>query len=395
MSKRLKEKYSLDEYIPIFRSSIPSELHEVIEILWEQDKDVYIVGGAVRDCLLGFFVTDFDIITNTRPEEMLQLFSDKGIKAKPIGGEFGTIMGILGKKVTFDISTFRQEIFPSSGPPEIVFVNTLDEDLPRRDFSFNAIVYDPRSQKFIDKFNGFQDLQEGIIKTIGDPLTRFTEDGTRIIRLARFVSQFNLKVHPEILVALETIGMNARFFNYSTLQKEFFKLLSLQDPRKGLILLWTTDILNSLFPNFPILKGEFDDIKTKKILHYFSKIPSRDVWIKLFGLLLFLSEEKKQTEENWLSVGSGFKISSKEQKKLMHIFHSWLKFPPFPESMELKRWIRATGINTSEDLVQLIFLKAEMEERSDILMKKEKYLKEVQIILDSFRQRSSVNYKLS
>ncbi|MFX1505423.1 MAG: CCA tRNA nucleotidyltransferase [Promethearchaeota archaeon] len=393
MSKRPKENNSLNDFIPIFRNSIPSELHEVFEVLWEHDKDVYIVGGAVRDCLLGFPVTDFDIITNAYPEEGLKFLSAKGIKVKPIGGEFGTILAILGKNTTFDISTFRQEIFSFFGPPEIVFVNTLEEDLPRRDFTINAIVYDPRTQKFVDKFNGFHDLQEGKIKTIGDALTRFTEDGTRIIRLARFISQFDLEVHSEVLAALQSIGKNARFFSYSTLQKEFFKLLSLQDPRRGLSLLWTTEILTSLVPNFPISKVE--DVEAEKILFYYRKIPSRDVWIRFFGLLLFLSEEKSQTEENWLSISLDLQISSKEQKKLMHIFHSWLKFPSFPETKKLKRWIRATGINTSEDLSQLIFLKAELEERSDILIKKEKYLKGVQIILDSFRRRSSDNNSLS
>jgi tRNA nucleotidyltransferase/poly(A) polymerase len=395
MSKRVEKNYSLNDFIPIIRNSIPSELHVVFEALWEQDKEVYIVGGAVRDCLLGHSVTDFDIITNAHPEEILQLFINKGIKVKPIGGEFGTILAILGKNAAFDISTFRQETFSSSGPPKIVFVDTLEEDLPRRDFSFNAIVYDPKNQKFIDNFKGFQDLQEGKIKTIGDALTRFTEDGTRIIRLARFVSKFNFEIQPEILSALQTIGKNARFFSYTTLKKEFFKLLSLQDPTKGLKLLWRTEILNSIFPNFPKMKANVEDIKIDKILFNFLKIPSRDIWIKLFGLLLLLSKEKTQTEETWLSVGLDLKISSKEQKKLIHIFQSLLKFPPFPESKKLKRWIRATGINTSEDLVQLIFLKAELEERSDILIKKEEYLKEVQIILDSFRRRSSINNKLS
>ncbi|MHA2203890.1 MAG: hypothetical protein ACW991_09390, partial [Candidatus Hodarchaeales archaeon] len=373
--------------------SIPSELRVVFEILWAQHKEVYIVGGAVRDCLLGFPISDFDIITNTHPEEIEKVLNDKGIKTKPIGSEFGTILVIVGKGAAFDVSSFRHEIYSSTSPPEIVFVDSLKEDLPRRDFRFNAIAYDPRKRRFIDKYDGFKDLQQGVIQTIGDSYTRLSEDGTRIIRLARFVSQFNLNVHSDLLAAVFAIGKKARFFSYPTLKKELFKLLSLPDATKGLRLLWDAKILIALFPSFPLSKSDIDSGRSEKILRKFSKIPSRDIWIKIFGLLVFLSEEVNQTEETWLSVGLDLKITSKEQKKLIHFFRSWLNFPLYPESKELKRWIRATGINTSEDLVQLIFLKEELEERSDILIKKEKYQKEVQNILDSFRRSYLDNIK--
>ncbi|UCG03286.1 MAG: CCA tRNA nucleotidyltransferase [Candidatus Heimdallarchaeota archaeon] len=393
MSKNPEPMRKLSDYTSILSNSIPTELRLVFEILWAQHKEVYIVGGAIRDCLLGSPTIDFDIITDARPEEVEKFLNAKGIKTRPIGGEFGTILAIVDKNAVFDISTFRREIYSSSGPPEIVFVDSLEEDLPRRDFSFNAIAYDPRNRRFIDKHDGFRDLKQGIIQTIGDAYTRISEDGTRIIRLARFVSQFELKIHPNLLAATLSIGKKARFFSYTMLQKEFFKLLLLPDPTKGLRLLWDAKVLSALFPNFPLSKSNVDSVKSEKILKKFSKIPSRDVWVKLFGLLLFLSDNIEYSEENWLSVCLDLKITDREQKKLLHIFRSWLNFPQFPEFKKLKQWIRATGINTSENLVELIFLKAELEELSDILIKKEQYIKEVQIILESFRRSSSDNKK--
>ncbi len=387
MSKDYLKKPNLDEYTSILNNIIPPALFSIFKIFWTHEKETYIVGGAVRDCLLEFPITDFDIITNAHPKEIEKLLNDEGIKTKPIGGEFGTILAIAGKNAVFDISTFRREIHSSSGPPEIVFVDSLEEDLPRRDFRFNAIAYDPKKRRFVDKYDGFKDLQQGVIQTVGDAYTRLSEDGTRIIRLARFVSQFNLEIHSDLLAAVFIIGNKARFFSYPTMKKELFKLILLPDPTKGLRLLWDAKILIALFPSFPLSKSDIDSVRSEKILRKFSQIPSRDIWIKIFGLLVFLSEEVNHTEETWLSVGLDLKITSKEQKKLIHFFRSWLNFPLFPESKELKRWIRATGINTSEDLVQLIFLKEELEERSDILIKKEKYQKEVQNILDSFRRR--------
>lgn len=383
MNRYSLENYSLSDFIHVFHSSIPSELHIVFEALWAQNKEVYVVGGAIRDRFLGFPITDIDIVTNAKPKDVEKILNTEGIKTKPIGGKFGTVLAIIKKNVICEISTYRKEIYSSTGPPEVVFINSLEKDLPRRDFSFNAITYDPKNQRFIDKYEGFEDLQKRRIQTIGDAHTRFSEDGTRIIRLARFVSQFDLEIHPKTLAASHKIGKNVRFFSYTALKKEFFKLLSLPNPTKGLRLLWSTKVLETIFPEFH-LKTYNREVESERILYIFSKIPSRDIWIQLFGLLLCLSEDFDQTEEMWLSVALNLKITNKEKKKFIHIFHSWLKFPIFPNPKELKRWIRATGINTSEDLVQLIFLKAELEERLDILDKQERYLKEVHNILDSF-----------
>lgn len=384
MSKKYDGKTNLNEYASVLSNSIPSELQNILEILWAHKKKVYIVGGAVRDCLLGFPVKDFDLATNAHPKQIEKLLNDAGIKIKPIGSKYGRILAIVGKNAVFDVSTFRREIHSGPGPPEIIFIDSLKEDLARRDFSFNAIAFDPKKQRFIDEYDGFNDLQQGRIRIIGDAYTRLTEDGSRIIRLARFVSQFNLTIHPDLPDATLAIGKNAKFFNYAVLQKEFFKLLMLPDPSKGLRFLWDAETLSAIFPNFPFLKSKGDG---EKILNRFSEIPSRNIWIRLFGLLLLLlSEEWDHTEDIWHLVGQDLKITVKEQKRLDHLLQSWLDFPQFFESRKLKRWIRATGINTSEDLLKLIFLQAELVGVSGLLLKREIYLKEAQKIIHSFRK---------
>jgi len=383
MSNAFSNKACLDDYASVLSNSIPPELQSILEILWKHHKEAYIVGGAVRDCLLGFPTKDFDIATNAQPREIEKLLNIAGIKTKPIGSKFGTIIAIVGKAV-FDVCTFRREIYSTPKSPEVIFVDSLEEDLTRRDFTFNAIAFDPKKQKFIDRYDGFNDLQQRRIQTIGDAYTRLSEDGTRVIRLARFVSQYpDFNVHPDLLAAALEVGKTAKFCSYTTLKKELFKLIILPNPTNGLRLLWQTKILNAMFPNFPFIESSTNHIE--KVLNGFKEIPSRDVWIRLFGLFLLLSEESIHTVDVWQDIGQDLKITPKEQKKLNHLLLSWLNFPQVFDLKNLKKWIRTTGINTSEDLLKLIFLQAELLGRSELISKKEFCLKKTLTILETFR----------
>ncbi|MFX0015262.1 MAG: hypothetical protein ACFFB2_09180 [Promethearchaeota archaeon] len=392
MPTKYTTRRSLQDRASAFNNFIPSELRSIMKIFWENGKNVYIVGGAVRDFLLGFPVKDFDIATNAHPKEMEKFLNEKGVKTKPIGSKYGTILAIIGKNAVFDICTFRQEIHTELGPPEVIFVNSLEEDLPRRDFRFNAIAFDPKNHQFIDIFNGYADIQKCTVQMIGNAFTRLSEDGTRIIRLARFISQFpKLRIHPDLLAATNVIGKTAKFHNYTTLKKEFFKLLMLSDPRKGLCLLWETQTLDALFPHFPLLS--FDCDKSEIIFTKFKEILSHDKWIRFFGLLLLLSKEPIQTKRLLIQLGQDWKITTKEQNRLDHLLHSLISFPQTAETKKIKRWIRSTGINTSEDLLQLLFLYPELLGDSNLLLNKRSYFKKAQTILESFRQTSKKNLK--
>lgn len=376
---------NISKFTSQLSNSISSELLSILKALWSHQKEVYIVGGAVRDCLLGFPVKDFDVTTNARPKEIELILRNVGIKSKPIGGKFGTILAIIGRDAVYDVSTFRREIYPISGSPEVIFVDSLEEDLIRRDFRFNAIAFDPKQKEFIDRYDGFLDLQRGRIRAIGDAYTRLVEDGTRIIRLARFASKFNFQIHHDLISATRTIGKKATFFSYTRLKKEFYKFLMLPDLTKGLHLLWDAGILAAMFPNFPFLNYRANGVNPGKIVNKFREFTTQDIILKLFALLLFFSEEKDHNQDVWHLVSQDFKMTVKEQKKLSHLLNSWLNFPKFSDYKRLKRWIRATGINTCENLLHLVFLLAELKDNSEILSKRKAILKETSAILKAFR----------
>ncbi len=382
---------SLKDYISVFNNSIPSDLQLIIKTLLAHNKKVYIVGGAVRDCLLGFPVKDFDIATNAKPTQIEELLNKAGIKTKPFGSRYGTVLAIVGKKA-FHLSTFRQEQYSASNElSEVFFVDSLEEDLARRDFGINAIAFDPKEQKFIDKYEGFRDIQQKKISMIGDASRRLKEDGLRIIRLARFSSQFNLTIGQDLLSVISAIGKNASFRTQEALQKEFFKLLMLPDPQKGLHLLWDAEILSAIFPKIPFLRIGAEDVKSERILEKYNEIPSRNILVRLFGLLIFLSDKSSHSRDIWGFAGYDLGVSDMKQQKLDRIYQSWLDFPQAFDSRKLKRWIKSTGIKTSEDLIQLIFLYAELVEESELLMQRDQYLKESILILKNlYGEKSGV-----
>ncbi|MFX0183005.1 MAG: hypothetical protein ACFE95_07995, partial [Candidatus Hodarchaeota archaeon] len=264
------------------------------------------------------------------------------------------------------------------------FVESLEEDLVRRDFSFNAIAFDPKNKQFIDKFSGIDDIRNNRLKVIGDAYLRFCEDGLRIIRLARFISQFKVTPEPKSLDAILKIRDTAQFRSSDALRIELFKLLNLSNPSSGLKLLLKAQIFYAIFPNFPFSKFP-NTLLIEEGINRFYKIPQRQILIRLFGLLILLVDESLCTENSWLQIGENLNLTMKQKQIINRLYQSWTTFPSDLESSEFKRWVRQTGMNTSEDLLPLIFLRAEILGDSKFLAKKELIMNMVQKILIRFR----------
>lgn len=373
-----------------FNNLLTSELKIIIEILQTHQKLVYIVGGAIRDFFFKLPIKDidFDIATNATPEEITVWMSEKGIKVKPVGGKYGTLLVIVNKKA-FEVSTFRKEVFKTLGkPPRVFFVETIEEDLDRRDFKFNAIAYNVNTQEFSDKFNGMEDIRLNRISMIGNAETRFQEDGLRIIRLARFVSKYNLTISQNIISAIERIGKDTKFRNPVSLQNEFFKMLLLPNPTLGLKLLFNYKILEAVFPDLAYLNTDRSDkSQVMKYLDRFEEIPSRTPMVRFFSLLLILAQKVQLTQEILIRISMNLKLSKKSIQSLVRVLHSWQNFPQDLNLKMIKRWVRATGINTSEDLLPFIFINAEISGNEGILLNQSFFISEIQKIIQSFRNK--------
>ena len=188
----------------------------------------YAVGGCVRDSLLGRTPQDWDLCTSARPEQVLALFGEG--QCIPIGLQHGTVTIKYGGQL-YETTTFRTEGAYTDGrhPDEVHFVPDVRQDLARRDFTINAMAYND-AEGLIDPFGGQQDLQQGILRAVGDPATRFEEDALRILRLYRFAARFGFAIDPPTGQAARALCAHLDCVSVERIEEELSKLLAAPAP---------------------------------------------------------------------------------------------------------------------------------------------------------------------
>lgn len=179
----------------IKKDSIPENVIKLIKDINNSGYEAYIVGGCVRDLILKREPHDYDICTNAKPNEVFNILKDLNYRFHTIGIEFGTITALIDDE-EYEITTYRKESTYSDNrhPDKVEFVTDINEDLKRRDFTINAIAYNPITEEFIDNFSGIEDIQNKLIKTVGNADDRFKEDALRILRALRFAIVLNFNI---------------------------------------------------------------------------------------------------------------------------------------------------------------------------------------------------------
>ena len=180
--------------------SIPPYVTTVLTQLKKNGHTAYIVGGSLRDLLLGKEPHDWDVTTSARPEQTLAAF--EGFPTIPTGLKHGTVT-VLIDHIPIEITTYRVDgtYTDARRPDSVTFTDRLSEDLARRDFTVNAIAYSPEGG-LVDLYSGQADLQAGILRAVGEPTRRFTEDALRILRGFRFSAQLDFAIEPQTLAAM-------------------------------------------------------------------------------------------------------------------------------------------------------------------------------------------------
>ncbi len=383
MNSLLANEYTIEELANMFYSIIPEEVKKVVKILMNKNKEVFIVGGAVRDFLMGFAVKDFDLATNALPEEMINWFKKETIKVVTMGQEFGTLLVIVNK-FAFDVSTYRNEIFDVPGkPPRVTFVKTLLEDLKRRDFQINSLAFNPTSRKIVDELDILDDFKSKTIRTINNPLSVLRDDGLRLIRLARLIAQLNFEPELSLKEAAMTIGSSIKFRHRKSLKIELLKLTGLPKPDKGFIFLLETGSFSRIFPQLKINPNN-SFLRSRFFAENFNNLSQQKIWVRLFSLLLFL-QEFKLDDISIEIISKNLVLNEKELRIMKRIKHSWINFPKRVDFFELKKWIRSTGLVTSIEVLKLIFLYAEIIYDVKLLENKEKILRQSIDLIDNMK----------
>lgn len=224
---------------------IPSVIQRFSQQFRQAGFNLYIVGGAVRDHLLGIDNEDFDFTTDAKPEEVMRLFK----AVIPTGIDHGTVT-VRYEKHSFEVTTFRSEGSYQDGrhPNSVTFITNLEEDLKRRDFTINAFAVDLNDGKIIDLCGGKEDLKNRIIRAIGNPEERFGEDGLRILRACRFAGKLNFIIDEDTLKAMHTCRENLRNVSNERIREELFRLVLSDHPEVGLNYMRECGLLPIILP---------------------------------------------------------------------------------------------------------------------------------------------------
>lgn len=234
----------------MFLMKLPENVKKLAKVFKERGFSLYLVGGAVRDALLGNEQLDYDFTTDASPSEVSSMFK----RVIPVGIDHGTVL-VLFNGSEYEITTFRTEGKYSDNrhPDSVVFVKNIDEDLKRRDFTINAIAYSIEEDKIIDLFGGREDLAKGVIRAIGNPLERIEEDALRMLRACRFAARLNFDIDDETLEAVKSSASLIKNISSERIRDELIKLMKSAKPSVGLEYMRVTGLMELIMPE--LLEG--------------------------------------------------------------------------------------------------------------------------------------------
>ena len=237
----------------------------------------YLVGGCVRDILLGREPADYDVATDATPDRVVEIFPG----SLTVGAKFGVVI-VPREGAEVEVATFRSETGYADGrhPDAVVFAQTPEEDVRRRDFTINALLMDPRNGEILDFVGGRADLNAGIIRAIGDPDTRFREDRLRMARAARFAARLGYRIEAATLTAIQRQAAAIVQVSPQRLRDECSRILTEGAAQKGFELLDETGLLAFILPEVARMKG----VQQPPQFH-----PEGDVWVHTLLLLAGLN----------------------------------------------------------------------------------------------------------
>jgi poly(A) polymerase len=258
---------------------------EVVRVLRANGHQAYFVGGCVRDLLLGREPADYDVATDAVPDRVMEIFP----RTFAVGVQFGVVLvafdhsdaskaDSIQKEICIEVATFRADVSYSDGrhPDAVRFSQTPQEDVERRDFTINGMLLDPESNEVLDYVGGRRDLDAHIIRTIGEPQRRFTEDKLRMLRAVRFAARFGYEIEPATFAAIRALAPQIKQVSNERIRDEILKMLTEGHARRAFELLDETGLLVQVLPEIAGMKG----VEQPPQFH-----PEGDVWTHTLMML--------------------------------------------------------------------------------------------------------------
>ncbi len=350
---------------------VPKDALGICERLRGAGKRAWIVGGCVRDSLLGKEVADWDVATDAKPNELMKLFP----RAIPTGLQHGTVTVVM-HGLHYEVTTLRGETTYSDGrrPDAVHFVDDIVADLARRDFTVNAIAVDPETGTLVDPFDGRKDLADKRLRAVGKAFERFSEDGLRVLRAARFCATLEFELDPDTYAAIAPTLDTFRKVSAERVRDEWVKTMKAKTPSRAFEVMRTSGILGVTCPE--LLEGvgmeqnkwhSFDVwthgmacmdacagdpiLRISALLHDVGKPRSRELSEKTKDYTFY--DHDKIGAEIALPIATRLKFSNDERDRIVslvrhHLFHydAW-------SDQAVRRWIKRVGPDRIEDLYLL------------------------------------------
>lgn len=351
---------------------VPAEVHTLCRILRDNGFRAWVVGGCTRDMLLGRDVHDWDLATDARPEQVIKSFR----RVIPTGIQHGTVTVLL-KGVGYEVTTLRGEGTYSDGrhPDSVTFVDDLHEDLLRRDFTINAIAYDPLVDALTDPFEGRRDLDAKIIRAVGKPEERFNEDALRIMRAARFVATLGFALDPATRQAMIDAMDRLPCVSFERVRDELLKTLGAPSPSLGLRVMQETGVFEKVVPELTPMVGceqnryhAYDVwthtlhtvdacrpdpvLRLAMLLHDVGKPDVRDINEKT-GDFTFYHHEARGAEIAE-AICERLRLSNEQRVRIaLLVRHHLIPYDDSWSDSAVRRWVRRVGADHVNDILEM------------------------------------------
>ncbi|MGL5327935.1 MAG: CCA tRNA nucleotidyltransferase [Peptostreptococcaceae bacterium] len=361
---------------------LPQSVKFIIDKIYEEGYEAFIVGGCVRDSIIGITPNDYDITTNAKPKEVVNIF--KNFKIIDNGIKHGTV-GVIIEKEVYEITTYRieGEYENNRRPKDVEFTKNIVEDLKRRDFTINAIAYNDRLG-IVDKFNGIKDIKNKLVKTVGNPDERFNEDGLRLVRAIRFSSKLNFKIEDLTLKSIYKNVDIVKNISKERITQEFTKMI-LSDNPQDIVMLYKTGIFRSIGIYSYMKKEKYDEFEKKlevlkacendllqrmAMLEYIiriNKIPSRSILKEL----MYSNKIKKECSE----IVECMIIENKEMNSVdIKLLLNKIGYEVLMNSLELKKlYYTEQNLQYNENKKDILIIDKTIKNILDIEENKECY----------------------
>ena len=343
--------------------TLPQTVKDFAEIFKKNGFQLYLVGGAVRDCLMGKDVHDYDFATNAKPEDVQKIFRH----TIPVGLEHGTVL-VLFQNEEFEVTTFRNA--------DNTFANSINEDLKCRDFTINAFAYDISNGKIIDLFDGTKDLKNKMICAVDNPTARIQEDPLRMLRACRFAAVLEFCIEPKTIDAIKENVQLIQNVSAERIRDELCKLMTASKPSCGLELMRTTGLLDIILPE--LMEGfGFEQNRFHKYDVYYHNVyscdnaPASNLEVRIAALLHDVAKPRTSHEKanddgnsfyNHEIIGSRMagrilkrlKFSTAQISHIKHLIkHHMFYYTKEWTDGAVRRFIRNVGAENLEDLFLL------------------------------------------